>query len=208
MAKVPVRSASILFRAHIFLSILIGGKLTTPRSAIWLTSFVDGVVSAVFSYKTVERFDKNRFMTQSTPILTPRLVVQGAAAAIEMYTRVLGAECLERFAGPDGQIVHAALSVRGAIFAVVDDDGVHNLGPQPERPSSVILHLMVDDPDGVAAALVEAGGQMLIPVEDRFYGYREGRVADRFGHLWILSRKIEALEKEEIERRLHHAQDT
>lgn len=141
-------------------------------------------------------------MDNKDPVLTPRLVVDGAAKAIDLYQRVLGAECLERFADETGRILHAALSIRGAIFALADVDGSYNRGPQEIGGSPVLLHVMVDNPDAVAAALVSAGGEEIIPVDDRFYGYREGRVADPFGHLWIVSRKIEALTTEEIDRRV------
>lgn len=129
-------------------------------------------------------------MTTSDPVLTPRLVVQGASRAIDVYSEVFGAECLERFATPEGKVVHAALSIRGAVFSVVDEDGTHSFAPKAPGASPVLLHLMVEDPDDVAERLVAQGGEVLIPIDDRFYGYREGRVADPFGHAWIVSRKI------------------
>ncbi len=139
-------------------------------------------------------------MTTPEPVLTPRLIVQGAARAIEVYTEVFGAECLERFATPEGHIVHAALSIRGAVFSVVDDDGTHSFAPKSPGDSPVLLHLAVDDPDAVAELLVARGGEILIPVDDRFYGYREGRVAYPFGHAWIVSRKIAALDDETLQK--------
>ncbi len=141
-------------------------------------------------------------MTAPDPILTPRLVIDGAARAIDFYEKVLGATCLERYATEDGRVVHAALSIRGAVIALTDEDGTHNVGPKHPGASPVLLHLMVDDPDATAAAMVAGGGTVLIPIGNQFYGYREGRVADPFGHAWILSRCLEKLEREEIERRV------
>lgn len=138
-------------------------------------------------------------MTTSDPVLTPRLIVQGAARAIGVYREVFGAECLERFATPEGKVVHAALSIRGAVFSVVDDDGTHSLAPKAPGDSPVLLHLLVEDPDDVAERLLALGGEILIPIEDRFYGYREGRVADPFGHAWIVSRKIASLDDQKIQ---------
>jgi PhnB protein len=40
----------------------------------------------------------------------------------------------------------------------------------------------------------------VIPVADRFYGHREGRIRDPFGHLWILSKPIEEMSPEDIQR--------
>ncbi|MEM6997245.1 MAG: VOC family protein [Myxococcota bacterium] len=139
-------------------------------------------------------------MTTPDPVLTPRLIVRGAARAIDVYTEALGAECVERFATPEGKIVHAAMSVRGATFSIVDEDGTHSFAPTGPGATPVLLHLMVDDPDATAERLVAAGGKILIPIDDRFYGHREGRVADPFGHAWILSRKIADLDDETIQK--------
>jgi PhnB protein len=54
----------------------------------------------------------------------------------------------------------------------------------------------------VCARVVEHGGTVIIPIEDRVYGKREGRVRDPFGHLWILSRTSEQLTDAEVQRRL------
>nr|WP_280497187.1 VOC family protein [Nocardia farcinica] len=46
--------------------------------------------------------------------------------------------------------------------------------------------LTVPDPDATAAQMVRRGGELVIPVENRPYGRRQGRVRDPFGHLWVL----------------------
>lgn len=138
-------------------------------------------------------------MTAPDPALKPRLVIDGADRAIEVYTEVLGAECFERFATPEGKIVHAALRLGGAVFSVTEADGTHTFAPESPGATPVLLHLTVDDPDAVAKALVDRGGKILIDIEDRFYGFREGRVADPFGHAWILSRKIADLDDKTIQ---------
>lgn len=139
-------------------------------------------------------------MTVSEPILTPRLIIRGAARAIDTYAELFGAECLERFDTPEGKVVHAALSIGGATFSVVDEDGTHSFAPERPGASPVLLRLVVDDPDAVAEAVVARGGEVLIPIEDRFYGYREGRIADPFGHPWIVTRKIAALDDATIQK--------
>ncbi|MBL4686516.1 MAG: VOC family protein [Nannocystaceae bacterium] len=141
-------------------------------------------------------------MAHEPPIITPRLVVAGADEAIAVYRRVFDAECIERFATPDGKVVHAALSIRGAVVAVTEEDPPINRGPKVLGGSPVLLHIAVDDPDAVAAAMVEEGGEIVIPVDDRFYGAREGRIVDPFGHLWIVSKKTETLTPEQIQRRM------
>jgi PhnB protein len=42
----------------------------------------------------------------------------------------------------------------------------------------------------------------LIPLADQFHGDRAGRVRDPFGHVWILSQKIEDVTQEEMQARM------
>jgi hypothetical protein len=49
---------------------------------------------------------------------------------------------------------------------------------------------------------VAHGARVIFPIEDRFYGHREGRVVDPFCHVWILSKVVRHMRPEEIERAL------
>ncbi|MEM9068694.1 MAG: VOC family protein [Myxococcota bacterium] len=132
--------------------------------------------------------------------LSPRLICHRAADAIAFYQRVFGAEELERFATPEGLIVHAGLSIRGSVFSLADADEPHNRSPTHLGGTPVLFTLRCDDPDAIAREAVAAGATVVIPVEDRFYGFREGRIRDPFGHLWILSKPIRTMTPEEIQK--------
>jgi uncharacterized glyoxalase superfamily protein PhnB len=137
----------------------------------------------------------------TSPVLIPRLVVSDAGAALLFYQKVFDATELERYASPGGTVVHSAIDIGGAVIAVVDeapDWGI--VSPDSLSGSPVLLNLEVDDPDATARAVQAAGGTILIPVDDRFYGRREGRVRDPFGHLWILGRQSREVTPEEIQR--------
>jgi len=139
----------------------------------------------------------------SRPILTPRLLCSGAAKAIDFYTEVFGARLLERYAMPDGTLVHAALSIRGAVFSLAEAVAKFKYSsPKQLGDSPVLLTLACEDPDATADKAVAHGAEVVIPIADQFYGYREGRIRDPFGHLWILSKMIEELSPEEVERRM------
>ncbi|MGA8117013.1 MAG: VOC family protein [Actinocatenispora sp.] len=131
--------------------------------------------------------------------LTPTLAVRDAAAAIDFYVRALGATELSRFTGPEGQIVHADLRAGAALFAVKEADGTDTA---PGRQVPVVLGLDVDDADAAWAALREAGAGEIFPLGDHEYGYRQGRVADPYGHQWIVSQRIEDLSTAEAQRRM------
>lgn len=133
--------------------------------------------------------------------LYPRLVVSDGAAAIEFYRAGLGAEELVRYVDPAGKIVHAELRVAGAMF-VLKDEGDGDPAPTTLGGTPVIVSLQVDDADAVADRLVGAGATVVYPVGDRPYGERDGRLADPFGHLWMVSQPIEDLSAVEVQRRL------
>jgi PhnB protein len=122
--------------------------------------------------------------------ITPVLTVRGAAAAVAFYRRAFGAEEVYRNTYPDGRIV-AELAVEGARFRVADEaPEVANLGPQSLEGTTVRLNLLVADPDELAARAVAAGATEVAPVADEPYGLRQGRLADPFGHHWLIGRPL------------------
>lgn len=142
--------------------------------------------------------------------LTPRLVIDGAAHAIDWYVEVLDAQVTERYNEPDGRIVHAMLDLSGVHFAVVDADPDHgNDAPKQLGGSPVLLMLSVEsDVDAVADRMVDAGADTIFPVADQFYGERGGRFRDPFGHVWMLSQRIEELSPDEVQRRIDDWSET
>lgn len=135
--------------------------------------------------------------------LYPRQIVSEPDFALEFYRHALGAVLIERFVDDQGRVVHAAFSIGQAIVSLaqaVAEWGLYD--PLTLGGSPCLLHLSVNDPDKIAAKFVAQDGQIIIPIEDRPYGRREGRVSDPSGHLWILSKTIEQVDAEEIARRL------
>jgi PhnB protein len=133
---------------------------------------------------------------------TPCLVLRDAGNAIDFYKRAFGATELMRFADPSGQIVHAEIQVgdsRIAIAPEAPDWG--NLSPQALGGSPVPIQLYVEDVDAFAAQAVGAGATVLIPVADQFYGDRAGRLADPFGHIWIVATHQEDVSADEMQKR-------
>jgi PhnB protein len=123
--------------------------------------------------------------------LTPMLTVRDATTAIEFYQRAFGArEVAPQVRSPTGQIV-AQLAIDGQHFFVVDENpAAYNVSPQTLNGTSVRLNLVVDDPDAVATRAVAAGATVVFPIADQPYGMRQGRVADPFGHHWLIGRPL------------------
>lgn len=143
----------------------------------------------------------------TTPKLTTRLVVRNAAEALAFYSTVLGAVELVKFEDGSGTIVHAELQLGDGMVALTEEDGVHNFSPEHLNGSAVILMLLVSDVDRLGAAMTDAGSTVLIPIDDREYGRRDGRIRDPFGHLWIITQDIEDLDCEEIEQRVKNSSE-
>ena len=67
--------------------------------------------------------------------------------------------------------------------------------------SPVRLHVYVRDVDAVARQAIAAGAKVVRPVEDRFYGDRNGAFEDPFGHEWHVSTHIEDVSAAELRKR-------
>ena len=65
-----------------------------------------------------------------------------------------------------------------------------------------MLNVLVDDPDSTVVKAEAEGGKIQVPVADQIYGYRAGRIQDPAGHLWIVSKLIEELSPEEMQKRI------
>ena len=107
------------------------------------------------------------------------LVVKDAKAAIEFYKAVFGAEHLYSLTMPGGGTAHGEFKIGNTIVMIADENPQWgNKSPQTLGGSPVTLNVMVDDPDATMAKAEKAGGKVLIPVADQFYGYRSGRLQD------------------------------
>lgn len=119
--------------------------------------------------------------------LTPQLTVRGADAAIAFYVKAFGARELTRRNHDDGRIAHAELSVGDSLLLVHDDFGDLDGPTAPTGDGSgVTIHLYVEDVDMVFARAVSAGGRIVLPIADQFWGDRYGILLDPFGHRWSI----------------------
>jgi PhnB protein len=137
--------------------------------------------------------------------VTPALVVQGGVAAMEFYAQVFGATERMRFPGPDGTIAHAEIAIGDSV--VIVEDASPMMGTQPPPPgglegSPAFLFVYVEDVDAVVERAVKLGATLRRPVQDQFYGDRDGFIVDPFGHGWTVATHIEDVAPEEMVRRM------
>jgi uncharacterized glyoxalase superfamily protein PhnB len=132
----------------------------------------------------------------------PYLHVKDAAKAIDFYVKIFGAKEKLRLTEPSGRIGHAELELGPATLMLADELPEYEMrGPQAFGATTVSIHLHVDDADALINAIANAGGKVLIPPQDQFYGERSGRVRDPFGHEWNIGHHLEELSGDEMQRR-------
>lgn len=140
------------------------------------------------------------------PQVTPYLVMDGAAAAIEFYEKVLGAKERMRMDAPGGRIGHAELELGDSLIMLADEVPDMDIrGPKSFGGSPVTISLYVEDVDAVFDAALGAGATSVRPVENQFYGDRNGQFEDPFGHRWSVASHVEDVPPEEMEKRAAQA---
>ena len=143
--------------------------------------------------------------TSQRPVIRevfPYLCVRDAAAALEFYSSVFGAEELLRLTDAGGRIAHAELRLGPVVVMLVDEHPEYGIrSPLAFGGTGLTLHLHVDNVDALTACARNARATVLREPEDFGHGERQSRVRDPFGHEWLLGHELEALSSEEIKRR-------
>ena len=140
--------------------------------------------------------------------LNPYLFVDDCAAAIAWYCAHLGAIETLRLPGRDrSTIMHASLEIGDSILMLSDVAHDWSEAPATGEPSSANLMLYVEDVEATQARCIENGATELMPIGDKFWGYRMGKIRDPFGHVWILATDIDELSAEEMVERAKAARD-
>jgi PhnB protein len=134
--------------------------------------------------------------------VTPYLFEKNAAAAIEFYKQVFGAQEVLRMPGPGGKIMHAEINIGDSRVMLADENPQMNaLGPLSIGGCSSSLYVYVSDVDSVVKKAEAAGAKLTRPVKDQFYGDRSGSFTDPFGYTWSVATHVEDVSPEEVGRR-------
>lgn len=134
--------------------------------------------------------------------VAPAIAVRDAARAIEFYKDAFGAEERYRLIDPEsGKIGHAELTINGGLLMISDEYPQYNKAPETLGGVSAKFLIMCPNVDTAFASAIGAGAEEIMPVANQFYGHRDGRVRDPFGHEWLLSQVVEEVTPEEMQRR-------
>jgi PhnB protein len=137
--------------------------------------------------------------------VTPCLIVNGAAKAIEFYADVFGATERMRFDGPGGTVSHAEIEI-GDSVVIIEDESPYTQTKAPPAgglPGTPVFQFVyVEDVDAVVARAAQLGATVARPPQDQFYGDRDAFVIDPFGHGWTIASHVEDVPPEEMARRM------
>lgn len=140
---------------------------------------------------------------ETPPAVVPLLIVRGVASAVDFYVAAFGAH--ERARTVDrrsGAPNHVDLAIGDTALSLTEEAPAYaSVAPPSLGGSPVVLMLSVERVDDCFERACRLGAAVVFPVIE-FCGERMGRLRDPFGHLWIVSERIEELSPEEKQRRL------
>jgi PhnB protein len=135
--------------------------------------------------------------------VTPYLIVDGAAQAIDFYRRAFGATELMRLEMPGPKLGHAEIQIGDSRIMLADEfPEMDARGPLALGGTPASLMIYVEDVDARFHQAIAAGAKELRPVQDQFYGDRAGTLVDPFGHKWTIATHTEDVSQEEVKKRM------
>jgi PhnB protein len=98
--------------------------------------------------------------------------------------------------GTDGVILHATVMIGGS--PVMQNDEMPEFGVFGSgETSAVTVHIYTTD--------VDAGCEVVMPLETMFWGTRYAILKDPFGHRWSMATQVEEVDRTEMEARTKSA---
>lgn len=132
----------------------------------------------------------------------PYLTVKGARDAIKYYEDAFDAEIEDIMLTDDGKlVVHADLEINDANIMLADEIGEADGGtrsPLSVGGASVSIFLSLKKPKQVDRMMEQAraaGGEIVAPAADTYWGARYGKVRDPFGHIWSFNAPLKKKHK-------------
>ena len=122
--------------------------------------------------------------------VTPYLIVDGAAAAIDWYREVFGAAEITRWTGGAGRIAHAELHIGDSAIFLGDEHVQYEDIHAPPRigGTPVYLDIETDDVAALFDKAIGAGATEIRAPTDPQAAVQSAKVRDPFGHIWLITR--------------------
>jgi PhnB protein len=134
------------------------------------------------------------------PRITPYLLYEDVAAALEWLARAFGfEEHGERFTTPEGTVSHAAMKLGDGVV-MMGCPGPSYRNPKRLGQATQHLYIYVEDVDAHFERARAAGADILQEPKDQFYGDRTYAASDPEGHSWYFSQHVRDVSPEEMQR--------
>ena len=122
-------------------------------------------------------------------IFAPELYIHDVKAAIDFYIKAFDAIEVFHFDNEDGGVHVAEMQIGGATFHL-HEPTANGISPLTVQGIMIQIGVFADDPDAFFNKAIAAGAELIMPIQDFDYGYRQGIVKDPFGHSWQFQKRI------------------
>jgi uncharacterized glyoxalase superfamily protein PhnB len=122
--------------------------------------------------------------------ITPYVLYEDAAAAIDFLTRAFGFTERMRMGNDTGGVAHAELDFHGEPLMLGTPEGEFRSPRSRAVDSPVFVHLYVDDVDAHHATAKAAGAEITREPADQFYGDRTYGAKDPEGQSWYFAQHV------------------
>jgi PhnB protein len=146
--------------------------------------------------------------------VTVAITVSNPPEAIDFYSEVLGAREVLRVNDKEGKIAHAALVIGDSVLFINGEypevgrvsptrlaAGGNKKAKSGASPSSVALHVFVNDAKTAHRNALKAGCKEVLQPREEFWGDVRSTLTDPFGHHIVLSTNKESVAATEINSR-------
>lgn len=131
-----------------------------------------------------------------TQTITPYLLYEDVASALDFLARAFGFEEQLRFTGEAGYVNHAEMRLGDAAIYLGDPGGDYR-NPKRLGQETVGIYVLVDDVDAHFERAKAAGAEIDQEPEDQEYGDRRYTATDLEGHVWFFAQPIRQVGAEE-----------
>jgi PhnB protein len=146
--------------------------------------------------------DRVKGVPDNSSVVMPRLVCRDPAVEIDFCVSTFGAVELGRRPAPDGTVAHALLTIGPAMLMIEREwPTLPSRAPALDGSSPVVIFVYVGDVDAAVERGVRRGAEILVPLQNQFWGDRIAWIKDPQGHVWTVATRIEdTTEKERTDR--------
>ena len=134
--------------------------------------------------------------------LTPFVVFDNTAAAIEFYKGAFDAEVIMSIPAPDGKIMYAELQIGSARLMIgtpcSESGGEKTQSAKILGGSPVSFYVYVEDVQAAVNKAKDTGMTEKKGIVDMFWGDRIGTLTDPFGLDWTVAEHVRDVSPEEI----------